>query len=97
MGQLFYKLLTINEKLYEYYSTNKDFIQKYIFPGGMLPTKKIIYNLANTNNLSVAFEKSLGQDYAKTLNFWKKNFLYAGKTLKRLALKTISKDYGSFI
>ena len=35
------QIITINEDLYKYYSMNKDFIQKYIFPGGMLPTKKL--------------------------------------------------------
>ena len=53
----------------------------------MLPTKKIIYNLANTNNLSVTFEKSLRQDYAKTLNFWKKNFLLRWKNLEEIGFK----------
>ena len=52
----------------------------------MLPTKKIIYNLANTNNLSVAFEKSLGKDYAKTLNIWKKIFNYARKNLEEFRI-----------
>ncbi|MEC8100405.1 MAG: cyclopropane-fatty-acyl-phospholipid synthase family protein [Pseudomonadota bacterium] len=81
------QIITINEKLYEYYSINKDFIQKYIFPGGMLPTKNIIYNLANTNNLSITFEKSLGQDYAKTLNIWKKNFLLRWRSLEEIGFK----------
>ena len=58
-GAAVLQIITINEKLYDNYSINKDFIQKYIFPGGMLPTKKIIYNLANANNLSITFEKSL--------------------------------------
>ena len=46
----------------------------------MLPTKNIIYNLADANNLSITFEKSLRQDYAKTLNIWKKNFQLRWKT-----------------
>jgi len=81
------QIITINENLYKYYSNNKDFIQKYIFPGGMLPTKKIIYNLANTNNLSITFEKSLGQDYAKTLYIWRKNFFLKWHNLEGLGFK----------
>ena len=80
-------MVTINEKLYDYYSINKDFIQKYIFPGGMLPTKNILYNLADANNLSITFEKSLRQDYAKTLNIWKKNFQLRWKNLEEIGFK----------
>ena len=81
------QIITINEKLYRSYSLNKDFIQKYIFPGGMLPTKKIINNLANNNNLSITFEKTLGKDYAKTLHIWRKNFISKWKTLENMGYK----------
>ena len=86
-GAAVLQIITINEKLYDNYSINKDFIQKYIFPGGMLPTKEIIYNLANANNLSITFEKSLRQDYAKTLNIWKKNFQLRWKNLEEIGFK----------
>ena len=86
-GAAVLQIITINEKLYDNYSINKDFIQKYIFPGGMLPTKNIIYNLADANNLSITFEKSLRQDYAKTLNIWKKNFQLRWKNLEEIGFK----------
>ena len=69
------QIITINERLFERYEKNKDFIQKYIFPGGMLPTKNIIYSLADNNNLHVCKEKCLRTDYAKTLHLWRKNFV----------------------
>ena len=81
------QIITINEDLYKYYSMNKDFIQKYIFPGGMLPTKKIIYNLACSNNLSIIFDKSIGQDYAKTLQIWRENFFSKWNNLESLGFK----------
>jgi cyclopropane-fatty-acyl-phospholipid synthase len=86
-GAAVLQIITINEKLYDNYSINKDFIQKYIFPGGMLPTKNILYNLADANNLSITFEKSLRQDYAKTLNIWKKNFQLRWKNLEEIGFK----------
>ena len=86
-GAAVLQIITINEKLYDNYSINKDFIQKYIFPGGMLPTKNIIYNLADANNLSITFEKSLRQDYARTLNIWKKNFQLRWKNLEEIGFK----------
>ena len=81
------QIITINEDLYKYYSMNKDFIQKYIFPGGMLPTKKIIYNLACSNNFSIIFDKSIGQDYAKTLQIWRENFFSKWNNLESLGFK----------
>ena len=78
------QIITINENLYSNYERNKDFIQRYIFPGGMLPTKKIIYSLADQNNLSICQEKSLRKDYAKTLEMWRKNFLNSWKRLENM-------------
>ena len=78
------QIITINENLYSNYERNKDFIQRYIFPGGMLPTKKIIYSLADQNNLSICQEKSLRKDYAKTLEMWRRNFLNSWKRLENM-------------
>ena len=81
------QIITISEHLYKHYSKNKDFIQKYIFPGGMLPTKRIIYDLANNNNFYISSEKSLGQDYAQTLQIWRKNFFLKWKNLENIGFK----------
>jgi len=81
------QIITINEKLYESYEKNKDFIQKYIFPGGMLPTKSIIHSLANRNNLYVSKEKSLRKDYAITLNLWRKNFINKWSIVQKMGFK----------
>ena len=81
------QIITINESLFESYEKNKDFIQKYIFPGGMLPTKNIIYSLASNNNLHVCKEKSLRTDYAKTLYFWRHNFLNKWHKLEKMGFK----------
>ena len=51
---------------------NVDFIQKYIFPGGMLPTKEILKNLFKKNNFQIKKEISFGKDYSKTLSHYKK-------------------------
>ena len=83
-GSIALQIITINENLYKSYENNKDFIQKYIFPGGMLPTKKIIYNLAKKNNLLVCKEISLRTDYAKTLNIWRVNFLNSWIKLEKM-------------
>ncbi len=83
-GSIALQIITINENLYKSYESNKDFIQKYIFPGGMLPTKKIIYNLAKKNNLRIFKEISLRNHYVKTLNIWRVNFLNNWHKLEKL-------------
>ena len=69
------QIITISEKNYSYYLKRRDFIQKYIFPGGMLPTKKILKNLASENNLLIQESNSFSHDYAKTLALWRSNFI----------------------
>jgi len=74
-GSIGLQIITIAEENYSYYLNKKDFIQKYIFPGGMLPTKNILRKLACKNNLTFEESKSFGIDYAKTLSIWKNNFI----------------------
>ena len=74
-GKIILQIITISEENYDYYSNRKDFIQKYVFPGGMLPTKSSLKHLAIINNLTFKEHLSFGLDYAKTLAIWRKNFL----------------------
>ena len=74
-GQAGLQIITIAENNFSYYLQRKDFIQKYIFPGGMLPTKQILKTLASENNLLIKECKSFSKDYAKTLALWRNNFI----------------------
>ena len=56
------------------YNKNPDFIQKYIFPGGMLPSEKILKSLISKHSLKLVNDVSYANDYAKTLNIWQKKF-----------------------
>ena len=69
--------ITIKDDLFDRYRTNEDFIQKYIFPGGFLPSLDQIKKLTIKNNLNLEEVNSYSDDYAKTLFIWKKNFLSA--------------------
>jgi len=73
-GKACFQVITIDDKEYENYINQVDFIQKYIFPGGILPSKKILYKLFKDNNFELYEEKSFGNDYAKTLKLWKESF-----------------------
>ncbi len=67
--------IVIKDELYDRYRNDEDFIQKYIFPGGFLPSLNHIEQLTKKNHLNVETVNSYSNDYAKTLSTWKNNFL----------------------
>ncbi len=66
--------ITIREDLFYSYRKGTDFIQKYVFPGGMLLTNNIIREKSLNNNMNLTHLFEFGQDYAETLKIWRKNF-----------------------
>ena len=68
------RIITIQEKLFESYRKKTDFIQRYIFPGGMLPTPTILKDLAHKSGMNFSKEDIFGHDYADTLVDWRKSF-----------------------
>tara|TARA_B100001057_G_scaffold491099_1_gene580655 strand:+ start:754 stop:1935 length:1182 start_codon:yes stop_codon:yes gene_type:complete len=69
--------ITIKNELFPRYKANEDFIQKYIFPGGFLPSLDQIKMLSKKNQLQLKQVNFYSEDYAKTLFTWKKNFFNA--------------------
>jgi len=67
--------ITIRDDLFERYKSSEDFIQKYIFPGGFLPSLSFMKSLIKKNNLGLLKVNSYSDDYAKTLAIWRENFL----------------------
>ena len=67
--------ITIRDDLFERYRSSEDFIQKYIFPGGFLPSLGFMKSLIKKNNLNLLKINSYPDDYAKTLATWRENFL----------------------
>jgi cyclopropane-fatty-acyl-phospholipid synthase len=66
--------IVIAEELFERYRTNTDFIQQYVFPGGMLPSRTSFRDSAAQAGLKVEAEFAFGGDYAKTLCIWRDSF-----------------------
>jgi cyclopropane-fatty-acyl-phospholipid synthase len=66
--------ITIRDDLFDRYRGSEDFIQKYIFPGGFLPSIDFMKNLIKKNKLNLLKINSYPDDYAKTLNVWRENF-----------------------
>lgn len=67
--------ITIADELFDRYRRSTDFIQQYIFPGGMLPSPKKFREQAERAGLQVVQEFAFGQDYANTLAQWRHQFM----------------------
>ncbi|WP_018945900.1 cyclopropane-fatty-acyl-phospholipid synthase family protein [Thioalkalivibrio sp. AKL17] len=69
-GRAAVQVITIEEAAFEYYRRNADFIQLYVFPGGMLPTPARFGDAAAAAGLQVTERAFFGADYARTLMHW---------------------------
>ncbi|MFB2602337.1 class I SAM-dependent methyltransferase [Rhizobium phaseoli] len=73
-GKAGLQIITIRPEAFNQYRSNPDFIQKYVFPGGMLPTRNHLAELADKVDLSLVRDFSFGLDYARTLAEWRERF-----------------------
>jgi cyclopropane-fatty-acyl-phospholipid synthase len=76
--------ITIDESRFAQYRQRPDFIQRYIFPGGMLPTPTIIAQEAARAGLKLIHQESFGDSYARTLCEWRGRFLRSWPKLEAL-------------
>ena len=76
--------ITIQDRFFDGYRREVDFIQRYIFPGGMLPSPAVLRALGERFGLPVIREHIFGQDYARTLASWRDNFRAAWPRLMPL-------------
>jgi cyclopropane-fatty-acyl-phospholipid synthase len=74
-GRAVVQAITIREDRYESYKRSPDFIQRFIFPGGMLPTPAIMDREAAAAGLTITHKECFGQGYADTLAEWRRRFL----------------------
>ena len=68
------QVITIQDDAFQAYRRQTDFIQRYIFPGGMLPTPSIMKSLGVHAGLPMRSETIFGRDYARTLSEWRVRF-----------------------
>lgn len=73
--------ITINPDIFDHYRSKRDFIQKYIFPGGMLCPPARFQQLAEKAGLASEQVSFFAQDYADTLMHWHRNVLSAGEKI----------------
>ena len=94
-GIAVFQCITMPENRYEGYSKSQDFIRKYIFPGGHLPTVSQLVqsiNKGSGGNLIVDNLRNIGGHYAKTLRIWRENFEYNFASQIKPALLTEHPD-----
>jgi len=75
--------IIIRDELYNGYRTREDFIQKYIFPGGFLPSLKSLNQLSEKSGLKIESYKMYGNHYSNTLQKWRESFLNSWDTISR--------------
>jgi cyclopropane-fatty-acyl-phospholipid synthase len=73
--------ITIQDRLFDGYRREIDFIRRYVFPGGMLPSPGILKELGERSGLPLIAEKVFGDDYARTLAAWRSRFRSAWPSL----------------
>lgn len=73
-GRAALQVITIDEAIFDTYRRGADFIQTYIFPGGMLPTVARLKSHAARAGLEWRHQASHGADYARTLALWRERF-----------------------
>ena len=66
--------ITIDDQLFDRYKNKEDFIQKYIFPGGFLPSKSELQNYVDKNGLKFNEYNSYANHYSETLIVWREIF-----------------------
>jgi cyclopropane-fatty-acyl-phospholipid synthase len=73
-GTVVIQSIVIGDQHFETYRTGTNFIQQYIFPGGMLPSPQKLNEHALANGFSFGEYEAFGADYAETLRRWRTNF-----------------------
>jgi cyclopropane-fatty-acyl-phospholipid synthase len=83
-GRAALQVITIREESFDWYRREIDFIRRYVFPGGMLPSPTILRDLGVRSGLPMEDERIFGLDYAATLTHWRERFRAAWPELTPL-------------
>lgn len=81
------QIITVRDDLFDSYRSRVDFIQRYIFPGGMLPSDARLREETAKSGLVWGGATMFGQDYAETLRHWRERFLAAWSSIQGLNAK----------
>ena len=82
-GRIAIQSIVIKDELYNRYKSKQDFIQKYIFPGGFLPSLKSLNKVSNQSGLKIDSYQLYGEHYSNTLQKWRESFLYSWDNISK--------------
>ena len=83
-GKAMIQTITIDDRAFDKYCKTNDFIRKYIFPGGFLPSENIFENLAKASGLEMIDKFDFAHSYYQTLKIWLDNFNNKLPAIKQL-------------
>ncbi|HEY0103524.1 MAG TPA: cyclopropane-fatty-acyl-phospholipid synthase family protein [Brevundimonas sp.] len=83
-GRAGFQIITIDDALFDDYNSRPDFIQKYVFPGGMLPSEERLAPVIDRAGLQWRGVERFGEDYGETLKFWDDRFQGAWADIRRM-------------
>lgn len=84
-GRAGLQIITIQDALFDEYRARTDFIQKYVFPGGMLPSEERLRPVVEQAGLDWDGHERFGLDYAETLKRWDERFQTAWTDIRRIS------------
>ncbi len=90
------QIITIRDHDFETYRKRPDFIQRYIFPGGMLPSPKALAKATTEQGLQLMNERIFPQDYARTLEEWRIRFQKQWNKIRDMGFDTRFKRMWEF-
>ncbi len=88
--------IIIKDELFDRYKKNQDFIQKYIFPGGFLPSLQSIKDYTKKTGLTLRGYNSYGIHYSHTLRKWRENFIGSWNNISQQGFDTTFKKIWDF-
>lgn len=87
-GRMALQVIVIGESHYQRYRRGADFIQRYIFPGGMLPSVSAVEQFASSAGLAVSDQTFHAADYARTLRTWDAQVSVREEAIRKLGFDT---------
>ena len=90
------QIITLADSRWDSYRKSVDFIQKHIFPGGMLPSPKVLREQVNNAGLNVKDSIEFGQSYSATLRRWHKTFNAEWDNIVKLGFDSRFKNMWDF-
>ena len=95
-GKAAIQAITIDDKLFNRYKKKEDFIQKYIFPGGFLPSKNSLVEHAKKTGLEFTPCNSYGVHYSNTLKIWREKFFKSWEHISKQGFDNTFKRMWNF-